>query len=176
MVRRGSTVTLDDSGPDLDSQVIDEPSSAGNDNPWAAVLNGSVDPAVGGVDPGTLFTTAEVSSALGRPMNPPTTLQGTAFGPLGMRMAEFAALDGRARVLMQVATGRLAGAIGANRGERPSRAAPCSGTARWSFAAPTLSWRSTPATSTGPPPPQPYATLPPWPLIASPNPPQLPAT
>ena len=111
VVRRGTTVPLVEYDTDLDSQVIEEPVPAGD--PWTAALNR---PATG-PDPASLFTAAELSSALGRPMNPPTSLQASAFGALGMRMAEYAALNGRARVLVQVATGRFAGAVGADRGE-----------------------------------------------------------
>lgn len=114
LVRRGTVVEIDDVRPGLDSQVIEAPVPPVPRTGWDPVPGAAT-----GVDPATLFTAAEVSTALGRPMNPPGAVQGgSAFGVMGMRMAEFAALDGPARVLVQVATGRLAGAVGANRGQR----------------------------------------------------------
>ncbi len=105
VVRKGTVVQVDDDGPGLDSQVIeDAPAPRG---------------AAAGPDPATLFTPAEVGAALGQPVHPSSSrgVEAAMFG-LGMRMAEFAAVGSRARVVVQVATGRLAGSLGAGRGEQ----------------------------------------------------------
>jgi hypothetical protein len=145
VVRRGPGGEIDDGDPGLDSQVVEEPvrtSATG----WDAVLGagwaGPFDPdgpgggttqvstgtlggpgpagpgAAGRVDPAALFSAAEVGAALGQPVNPPGPVDGgPVTGVLGLRMAEFAAVGGSARVLVQVATGRMAGALGAGTGE-----------------------------------------------------------
>lgn len=114
VVTRATPVAVDDAGPGLDHEVIeDEP--ARDARPGGAPATGGTPG--GGVDPATLFTAAEVGAALGRPVHPPTTLQTPSFGFLGMRIAEYAALDGRARLVVQVATGAVAAALGADRGE-----------------------------------------------------------
>jgi Predicted membrane protein (DUF2207) C-terminal domain len=110
VVRPGAAVQVDDAGPGLDSQVVEEPEPVRHSG-WDSV------PGAAGPDPATLFTAAEVGAALGQPVNPATALGGGAMFGMGVRMAEFAAVGGPARVVVQVATGRFAGAVGAGRGE-----------------------------------------------------------
>jgi hypothetical protein len=113
VVSRGTVVQVDDGRPGLDSQVIEEQPG------WDSVLGAAAAAgAIPGPDPVRLFSAAEISDALGRPMNPPTAPVGGSMFGMGMRMAEFAAVGGPARVLVQVATGRFAGALGAGRGQQ----------------------------------------------------------
>ena len=141
VVRRGPAVAIDDPAAGLDSQVVEElapprVAGAGRDpvpsaggvagglvgglvgGPAGGLVGGLVGgPAgglVGGVDPAALFSPAEVGAALGTPVNPAGAVEGgSVFGVLGMRMVEFTAVGGPARVLVQVTTGRMAGAVGA---------------------------------------------------------------
>lgn len=134
VVRKGTVVQIDDGGPGLDSQVIETPvRSTGWDSvlgarpagPPAAGTFGPATPGPGtsgaggppGLDPGALFTAAEVGAAVGQPVHPPAaTAAAGAFG-MGIRVAEFVAVGSPARVVVQVATGRFAGALGTGRGE-----------------------------------------------------------
>lgn len=119
VVRRAPVVDLGTGSVVDDSQVIED-SPAPARSGWSSVLSGA--PATG-PDPVALLPAEDVGAALGRPV----TVRAAAgeFGGLaliGMRMVEYAAVDGPERVLVQVGSGGLvarAAGLGAGRGGEP---------------------------------------------------------
>lgn len=121
VVRRAPAVDLGDLGPESDSQVIEEPAAPRRTGTgWDSVLDGARPGAPAGPDPAALVSAADVGAALGKPVTLRTAAGGgPGFGMLGMRMVEYAAVDGRERVLVQVGTGGVvAAAAGLGAGRR----------------------------------------------------------
>jgi hypothetical protein len=113
VVRRGVRVPLDEDAEPMVDEVIDDLPDKANSmmsslHRFRAVLEVAGLAGAGGVEPETLLTEEEVGAVLGGPVRVRSVTGGKAVPISGMRMAEYAAVGGRAKVMVQTYAGPMA--------------------------------------------------------------------